>query len=78
MDDIQNWRYEQEQEFQRFGSAANDTGDQARNQQHGQIVPQQKRLAQLQVAIQNVTQEHTQRNAALNEMRHRYKAETAA
>ncbi|ESS91996.1 hypothetical protein L342_3104 [Escherichia coli CE516] len=33
MDDIQNWRYEQEQEFQRFGSAANDAGDQARNQQ---------------------------------------------
>lgn len=33
MDDIQNWRYEQEQEFQRFGRAANDTGDQARNQQ---------------------------------------------
>ncbi|MGQ7094402.1 exonuclease subunit SbcC, partial [Escherichia coli] len=28
---------------------------------HGQIVPQQKRLAQLQVAIQNVTQEQTQR-----------------
>ncbi len=26
MDDIQNWRYEQEQEFQRFGSAANDAG----------------------------------------------------
>ncbi|XNM48495.1 hypothetical protein ACLK17_02135 [Escherichia coli] len=40
---------------------------------HGQIVPQQKRLAQLQVAIQNVTQEQTQRNAALNEMRQRYK-----
>ena len=32
---------------------------------HGQIVPQQKRLAQLQVAIQNVTQEQTQRNAHL-------------
>ncbi|HBN4286751.1 TPA: exonuclease subunit SbcC [Escherichia coli O25b:H4-ST131] len=40
---------------------------------HGQIVPQQKRLAQLQVAIQNVTLEQTQRNAALNKMRHRYK-----
>ncbi|HDI6035605.1 TPA: exonuclease subunit SbcC [Escherichia coli] len=43
---------------------------------HGQIVPQQKRLAQLQVAIQNVTQEQTQRNAALNEMRQRYKEKT--
>ena len=43
---------------------------------HGQIVPQQKRLAQLQVAIQNVTLEQTQRNAALNEMRHRYKEKT--
>lgn len=35
-----------------------------------------KRLAQLQVAIQNVTQEQTQRNAALNEMRQRYKEKT--
>ncbi|HFI3584656.1 TPA: exonuclease subunit SbcC [Escherichia coli] len=43
---------------------------------HGQIVPQQKRLAQLQVAIQNITQEQTQRNAALNEMRQRYKEKT--
>ncbi len=43
---------------------------------HGQIVPQQKRLAQLQIAIQNVTQEQTQRNAALNEMRQRYKEKT--
>ena len=32
---------------------------------HGQIVPQQKRLAQLMVTIQNVTLEQTQRNAAL-------------
>ncbi|MFV5027950.1 hypothetical protein ACNKFI_48060, partial [Escherichia coli] len=29
---------------------------------HGQIVPQQKRLAQLMVTIQNVTLEQTQRN----------------
>ncbi len=43
---------------------------------HGQIVPQQKRLAQLMVTIQNVTQEQTQRNAALNEMRQRYKEKT--
>ncbi|HAV9948436.1 exonuclease subunit SbcC [Escherichia coli] len=43
---------------------------------HGQIVPQQKRLAQLQVAIQNVTLEQTQRNVALNEMRQRYKEKT--
>ena len=43
---------------------------------HGQIVPQQKRLAQLQVAIQNVTLEQTQRNAALNEMLQRYKEKT--
>ena len=43
---------------------------------HGQIVPQQKRLAQLMVAIQNVTQEQTQRHAALNEMRQRYKEKT--
>lgn len=35
-----------------------------------------KTLAQLQVAIQNVTQEQTQRNAALNEMRQRYKEKT--
>ena len=35
-----------------------------------------KRLAQVQVAIQNVTQEQTQRNAALNEMRQRYKEKT--
>ncbi len=35
-----------------------------------------KRLAQLQVAIQNVTLEQTQRNAALNEMRQRYKEKT--
>lgn len=33
-------------------------------------------LAQLQVTIQNVTQEQTQRNAALNEMRQRYKEKT--
>ncbi|HHO0850257.1 TPA: exonuclease subunit SbcC [Escherichia coli] len=43
---------------------------------HGQIVPQQKRLAQLMVTIQNVTLEQTQRNAALNEMRQRYKEKT--
>lgn len=40
---------------------------------HGQIAPQQKRLAQLQATIQSVTQEQTQRNAALTEMRQRYK-----
>ncbi len=38
----------------------------------GRLFPT-KRLAQLQVAIQNVTLEQTQRNAALNKMRHRYK-----
>ncbi len=43
---------------------------------HGQIVPQQKRLAQLMVTIQNVTREQTQRNVALNEMRQRYKEKT--
>ncbi|HCJ9206858.1 TPA: exonuclease subunit SbcC [Escherichia coli] len=43
---------------------------------HGQIVPQQKRLAQLMVTIQNVTLEQTQRNVALNEMRQRYKEKT--
>ncbi|ELZ8074926.1 exonuclease subunit SbcC [Escherichia coli] len=43
---------------------------------HGQIVPQQKRLAQLIVTIQNVTLEQTQRNVALNEMRQRYKEKT--
>lgn len=43
---------------------------------YGQIVPQQKRLSQLQAAIQSVTQEQTQRNAALTEMRQRYKEKT--
>lgn len=43
---------------------------------YGQIVPQQKRLSQLQTAIQSVTQEQTQRNAALTEMRQRYKEKT--
>ncbi|WP_425333667.1 exonuclease subunit SbcC [Escherichia albertii] len=43
---------------------------------HGQILPQQKRLAQLQAAIQSVTLEQTQRNAALTEMRQRYKEKT--
>ncbi|EGI6810717.1 exonuclease subunit SbcC [Escherichia coli] len=43
---------------------------------HGQIVPQQKRLAQLQAAIQRVTLEQTQRNTALTEMRQRYKEKT--
>ncbi|WP_105288750.1 exonuclease subunit SbcC [Escherichia sp. MOD1-EC5948] len=43
---------------------------------HGQIAPQQKRLAQLQATIQSVTQEQTQRNAALTEMRQRYKEKT--
>ncbi|STL41289.1 exonuclease, dsDNA, ATP-dependent [Escherichia coli] len=42
----------------------------------GRLVPQQKRLAQLMVTIQNVTLEQTQRNAALNEMRQRYKEKT--
>ncbi len=45
---------------------------------HGQIVPQQKRLAQLMVTIQNVTLEQTQRNVALNEMRQRYRRKDAA
>lgn len=43
---------------------------------HSQIVPQQKRLAQLLSAIQNITQEQTQRNTALAQMRLLYKEKT--
>lgn len=48
----------------------------ARSRCMGRLFPNKKCLAQLQVAIQNVTLEQTQRNVALNEMRQRYKEKT--